>query len=255
MLYLDGVPHGVDVRERGLHPVVDHNTAPEAQLQPRLLGQGGVRSDADGQGRQVGVEGFPVLQQHVHAAVPGLKARHGAAQGQPDSVFPHLAVEEGRHVGVEGAHQLGKLFYDGDLQPQLPQVLRQLHPDEAAAHQHCGFGAGGADVVLEAEGVLHRPQGEDPVQINPRDGGLGGLRAGGEDQLVVGLLEHLSCFQVFHGDGFAIRMDGGDLVAHPHLHLEAGIEALRGLEGEGVPVLNGPANIVGQAAVGVGDMA
>jgi hypothetical protein len=50
-------------------------------------------------------------------------------------------------------------------------------------------------------------------------------------------------------------MDGGDLVPDPHVHPEAGEEALRRLERQVLGVLDDPADVVGQAAVGVGDIA
>ena len=42
-------------------------------------------------------------------------------------------------------------------------------------------------------------------------------------------------------------------MAHPHIHPEAGEEALRRLEGQCLGVLDHPTDVIGQAAVGVGD--
>ena len=219
-----------------------------------MPGQGGVRSDPDGQHHHVGVERGRVLQQHVHAAVLLRKALHGVAQGQADAVPPHLAVDEGGHIRVEGVHQLAGPLDDGDIHPQLPQILRQLQADEAAAGQDGGLGVMGIDVVLDTEGVLYGAQGEQLLQPHAGKPGLGGLGAGREDQLVVGLLKFRPGLQILDGDGFFVRMEGGDLMSHPHIHPEAVKEALRRLEGQGLRVLDHPADVVGQAAVGVGDV-
>ena len=48
-------------------------------------------------------------------------------------------------------------------------------------------------------------------------------------------------------------MNGSDLVAHTHGDPKAGEEALRRLEGQLLGILNDPADVIGQAAVGVGD--
>ena len=200
------------------------------------------------------MEGIRVLEQHIHAAVPLREALHRAAQGQPDAVPPHLAVNKGGHIRIEGRHQLLWPLDDGDFHPQLPQVLRQLQADEPASRQHGGPGAVGADVVLDAEGVLHSAQGKQLLQPHAGQPGLGGLGAGGEEKLVIGLLKFLPRLQVSHADRLPVRMEGGDLVAHPHIHPKAGEEALRRLEGQVRPVLDHPADVVGQAAVGVGDV-
>ena len=136
MLHRDRVPHGVDIRYGGLHPLVHHDAVPDAQRQSRVLRQRGIRGHADGQHHHPGVERRAVLQQHVHAAVLFRKALHRAAQDQPDAVAAHLAVDQRGHVRIKGVHQLPGPLDDGDIHPQLPQVFRQLQADEAAACQH-----------------------------------------------------------------------------------------------------------------------
>ena len=252
---LYGVAHGVDAGNGGLHPVVDHDAVPDPQFQARLLGQGGVRRDADGQNHHVGVKRGPVFQQYVYAAVPLREALHRIAQCQLHTVSAHLAVDKGRHIRVKGVHQLLRPLDDGDLHPQLPQVLRQFQPDEAAAGQHRGPGMFFLNIVFHAESALHRPQGEELLQPHAGETGPGWLRAGGENQFVIALLELPPRLQILDGDSFALRMNGGDLMTHPHIHPEAGEKALRRLERQGLRGLNGSADVIRQAAVGVGDIA
>ena len=255
VLHLHRVAHGVNVGNRGLHAVVDHNAALDAQRQPGLSGKGGIRGDPDGQHHHVGVERRFVLQQHVHAAVLLHKALHRMAQRQPDAMPAHLGVEKRRHVRVKGIHQLSGTLDDGDLQPQRPQVFRQLQPDEAAARQHGGFGVVLGDVVLDAQGVLHGAQGEQLVQPHAGQPGLGGSGAGGQQQLVIGFLKGLAGFQIGHRDRLAVRVQRGDFVAHLHADPESGEKALRGLEGQLRRVGDDVPDEIGQAAVGVGNIA
>lgn len=159
------------------------------------------------------------------------------------------------HVGVEGAHEVARPLHDGHVQPQLAQVLGHFQTDEPAAAHHGRARAFRIDEVLHREGVLDGAQGEKPVE--PRAGKLrlGGSRAGREDELVVGLLEHLAGIQVAHGHHMALCVDGLHLVAGAHIHVEAGAEAFGGLQGEGALVGDGAADVIGQAAVGVRDVA
>ena len=175
-------------------------------------------------------------------------------KGQSDAVPPRRAMDEGGHIRVKGVHQLLWTLDDGDLYFQLPQILRQLQADEAPARQHDGFWVMGIDIVLHTEGVLHCAQCKDLPDPNAGEPGLGGTGSGREDQLVIMLLIFLACLQSFHGDSLFIRMNSGDLVAHPHIHPEAGEEALWRLEDQGLGLLDHPTDIVGQAAVGVGDI-
>ena len=167
----------------------------------------------------------------------------------------HLGVEEGGHVRVQRVQQLFGPLDQRHLQPQVPQVLRQLDGDEAAAGQHGGLGMVLLDKLPDLQGVLHGAEGEEPVQPRAGQGRLGGTGAGGEEQLVVGLVKDRAGGQVFHGHGLFRRMDGRHLMADPHVHPEPLPEALRRLEGQLLPVGDGPADVVGQAAVGVGHIA
>ena len=256
----DEVPHlyrvayGVNVRNGGLHPVIDHDAVSDAQLQAGASGELRVRRNADGQHHHVGVDRGSILQQHIHAAVLFRETLHKVAQRQLDAVPAHLTVEKRGHVRVEGIHQMRKALDNGDLHPQLPQVLRQLHADEAAARQHGGPGTVQVDVLLDAEGILYGAQGEQLVDADAREPRLSGLGAGGEEQLVVALLKFLPGLQICHGDRLFFRMDGSDLVAHLHADPEAGEKALRRLERQLLGIGDHASDVVWQAAVGVRDV-
>ena len=256
MLDLHGVSGRVDVWHRGLHRGVDHDASLDAQLQACVACQLGVWRDADGEHGHVCLERGGVLHQHAHAAVFCLlEGLHAAAQLQADAVLAAFCVDKRSHVGVEGLHQLLRALHDGDFQPQLAQVLRKLEPDEATAGQHGAAGLLALDEVLDGEGVLHSAQGEEALDVGAGNRRQAGLGAGAQHELVVGLLELLTCLESAHADGLALRVDGRDLVAHAHLHAKTPPEALRRLQGELGAVLDHAADVVGQATVGVADVA
>ena len=251
--HLHGVAHGVDVGVGSLHAVVDGNAAPQAQFQPGLGGQAAVRRHADGQHHHAGGQRGLALQQHLHAVPGGGKALHRVPQPQGYPVGAHFALDQSGHVGVEGGHQLPGLLHDGHVQPQFPQVLGQLHADETAPRQHGGTGLALLHKTADTQGVLHRAQREHPLQAGPRHGGLSGLGAGGQQQFVVRLPEGLAAVQVAHLHAVGGPVDGGDFVAHLHLHAETLVKTLRRLQGQFGLVLDHAADVVGQPAVGVGD--
>ena len=98
-------------------------------------------------------------------------------------MLPHLCVEEGGHLRVKGVHQLSGALDDGDLQPQLPQILRQLQADKAAAGQHNGFGLFPLHKGTDGQGILHRAQGEKAIRAGAGQGRLGGLCPGERSSL------------------------------------------------------------------------
>ena len=75
--HLHRVPHRVDIRIRGLHPLVDQNGLPDAQRKPGFFGQMGLRRDADGQDRQIRSHRFPALQLRVQPSVLLIESGHG----------------------------------------------------------------------------------------------------------------------------------------------------------------------------------
>ena len=164
-------------------------------------------------------------------------------------------MEEGGHVRVQGIQQLLRPLDHRHVQSQLPQVLHQLDADEAAAGQYRRLRVVLLDKFPDHQGVLHSAEGEQPVDPHAGQRRLGGLGAGGQDQLVVVLRKGFTRSQVFHVHRLFRRMDGRHLVADPHLHPEAPPEALRRLEGQLRPVGDDAADVIGQAAVGVGHIA
>ncbi len=255
VLYLYGVSRGINVRDGGLHTVIDHNAAPDAQFQPGFLCQGRIRCDADGENDHIRVERFPVFQQDIHPMVFFRKAVHGMAKDQPDAMSAHFAVDKGSHIRIKGIHQLLWPLYNGHIHTQFPQVFCQFQSDKSTAGQHGRQGMVLADIFFHAEGVFHGTQGENFVDAHTGKSGPGGRGAGRENQLVIAFLKHGPVFQICDGNGFSVRMNGCDLVAHLHAYSEACLEALRSLECQLFRVGDHIPDIIGQAAVGIGYIA
>src|SRR5699024_335138 len=90
--------------------------------------------------------------------------------------------------------------------------------------------------------------------VDARDRRYEGRRAGGEDEVVVAQFVGFALLRLdVDGLGFAVDARGGGVDAD--VQVEAGAQGVRGLEEQGAAVLDDAAEVVGQAAVGGGDVA
>ena len=253
--HLHRVAHGVDVGAAGVHVLIHRDGTLDAQGQPGAPGQLRLGHHPDAQQHQVGGDTLPALQGDGQAVPLRHKAGDVGAQAELHPAAPEIGVHLRRHIGVQGGQHLVPLLEQGDGHPGVEQVLRRLQADEAAAHHHGPADRVGIQILPDAEGILHSAQGEHPGIVLPGQAGLDGPGAGGEDQLVVTLGIGAAVGQTAHLHRVLRRVDFQGLVAHPHVDAEPAAEALRGLEGQLIPVGDHPAHEVGQAAVGVGHIA
>jgi hypothetical protein len=148
----------------------------------------------------------------------------------------------------------------------VDEVLGELHADEAPADDDGGGRLGG--LVVEAAGldalrgrdgghedigVLEVAQGEGALDAGDRGAHRAG--AGGEDEGVVGDLLLDAGGEVAQGHAVGGRVDGHGLGPHAHVEPEPGPQRGRRLQEERGARLDDPAHVVGQAAVGEGDVA
>ena len=164
-------------------------------------------------------------------------------------------MQKSSHFRIEGTHQLAGTLHDRDFHTLLSEIFSQLQSDKAAAGQNDRAGLLLPDEIVNAEGVFHGAQGEKPVQSDSGQIRLCGSGSGRKEKLVVAFLKHSSGFQILHGDGLLLRVDGGDLVAHLHFHTEPLPEAFRRLESQFFRVCDNAADVIGQSAVCVGHIA
>ena len=110
------------------------------------------------------------------------------------------------------------------------------------------------DVVVHGEGIFHRAQGKDATIFRLCGGRQDRLCPGREQELIVGLLIRSSRGKFAYRDRLARTVDGDRLVSDARIHAVARIEGLRRLQGQILLVRDRAAHIVGQPAVGVGDI-
>lgn len=162
-----------------------------------------------------------------------------------------VVVEDGRHVVVERGHHVAAALDHGDRKAALRQVLGHLQSDEPAAH-HGGAARGGLpDEVGDGERAFHCTQGEQVLDVGPRDWWHDGQGPGCEDELVVGFEVGRAVVEPAHRHGFGGAVDGDDLLMGARIDAEAPPEAVGSLQGEPRAVPDDAAHVVGQPAVRV----
>ncbi|MPM37287.1 hypothetical protein SDC9_83896 [bioreactor metagenome] len=107
---------------------------------------------------------------------------------------------------------------------------------------------------METIRVRYRPQRPDAGRINAGNGGTDRRGAGGQHQLVIGLLVDLTRLQLFHAYSFLLPVNGEHLVPGTHIHAEPRPHDLGLLYQQRVPGADHVSHIIGQSAVGVGDI-
>ena len=60
--------------------------------------------------------------------------------------------------------------------------------------------------------------------------------------------------RTFYGDFLLLRVDGGDFRAGADIDIESAAEGLGGLHEEAVAISDGATDVVGESAIGIGDM-
>ena len=163
-------------------------------------------------------------------------------------------MEHLRHLEVEGRHDLVRRLEDGNVDAGFFQVLRHLEADEPAAdHDSC------LDLLLIDHGaeqvrVRDGPEGVDAGRVDARDGRPQGRGTGREDQFVVSFGVVFVRVTVVDEDRFVHAVDRRDLVVGPDIHTEPVSHLLRRSDEQGVAGADDIADVVRQAAVGIGDV-
>ena len=247
------IADGVDVGIGGALELIRLNAARRADAEARAHRELVVRPHPESENDHVGVNGRSVLQHHARGGAGALADGGEARAGdEADSVAEQFTAERFGDLGVKRGQHLPAALDQRDLQAAFLQLFRYLQSDEAGA---------------DHRDLLHRGQlGQDAVHVldvaermhalgaHARDVGDERGRAGGEDQLVVGLIVFRACGMVADADGLLRAVDREGLMAHADVHIEALAEQF-GLGHQQLgPVLDGAADVVGQAAVGEGDV-
>ena len=251
---LDHVTHGVDGGVLRPQMLVHQDAAPVAQRQPGLPGKPAVGPDADGEYDQLRLKCLTAVEPDRAPAAVVFKGRHAVGEVQMNAVLSDVFMEQLSHLRVQRGHDLIRGLDQRDVKPCMRQVFRHFKADESAADHRgpCELPA----LHQRPDGVCVRdgPESADPLRVDPRNLRAQGRGAGGDHQIVVGLLVFSAGLQFPDRYGFCFPMDGHRLVANPHVHPEALCHQLRRHQKQGIAVSDHVSHVIGQSAVGIGNI-
>ena len=231
---------------------VGHDTLLHAEFQPRLLGELRIGRDAERDDGEVGVN-LPVFRADGELFFRA-QSLEGRVQPKIDAMRNEFRVQKARHVSVERRENVVAALNERDVNAPPREVFRRLQSDKSAAHDDRRAGLVPRNEVVQGEGIFHRAERKHARVRRLRRRGNHGLCAGREEQFIVVLLVRPARREVAHRHAPARAVDLHRLVSHTHVYAVAREKGLRRLERERVLFPDRAAHIIGQSAVGVGDV-
>jgi len=144
---------------------------------------------------------------------------------------------------------------EGDRDAAAGELLGHLQADEAGADDDGARRVARVGPGADRLGVAQVPHGEDARGVHAGDRRHDAARAGGQDEGVVGVGELRAVGQVAHRHGAGGMVDGEDLVPGTDLDAVPLREPGRVAGAQLVEVGDLGADVVGDAAPGIGDVA
>ena len=233
--------------------LVDADSAPRPDRQPRVDRQLVLRADAHAEDHYVRRQSPARLQLHGETATIRLEARGRIAQQHGHAVGGQCLGDGRGHFLVQRRQYLVLQLDErcGDAPPH--EVLDHFQADETRADDNC-LPYAPVDAGLDAVGVLQVSQGEYAGQVNARQRRLDGGRAWGEDQLVVAFLVFASAGQIADAYFLRLAIDGLHRSERADIEVEPLVQPLGGRDQQLPALGDRAAQVIRQAAIGKGDL-
>ena len=270
VLDLDGVADREDVRIARAHLVVDLDAAALAEGQPGRLRQIGIGTHAERDDHHVGRMNLARLRFDLERVVGRLaEFLDAVAERELDAVHLQMAADEPGVFRIERGHHLVEHLHDRDVEPEMAKVLGGLQPDETSAdhdrllgrthHLNAGIGVHAGQVgrtlfdpFADRPRVGHGPDLEDAGKVDAGKRRANRLGPGRKHQLVVALGRHFAGQRVAQIDGLGLGVDRHGLAVRARVDVELLMESALAGDQQARLVLDDAADVIGQAAVGVG---
>ena len=251
---LDGVADGVDGGIAGTHVGIDDDSAGGPDLESRLPSEPRLGSHAHGQNHQPAGDRFARAEDHAQRFPLLLDCRDRGAQTKVDAVQLQLLVDGSDHFRVGGDEDLFLEFDERDPQVPASKRLGHFQPDVAAADHHGMAGRMLVDGGDYGVHVLEVSKGQNTRAIGARYGRAHGRRSRAEDQYVVRLGVVFVRLEIAHGHLARLPVDAQDFRIRPYVDAVTLPHALGCFYEQAFSLLDGAADVVGEAAIGKGDV-
>ena len=201
---------------------------------------------ADRQNDHVGIQNGAVGQHRLLYPVLAADFGHGLAQRQFHAARAQMALDGRGELLIEVRQQLRHQLHERRVNAALCQLIRSLHADETAA-DHDGLLRA---LAQRGHDLIHVRDREDIVhtrKVAARHRGTDGFAAHGQHELVIRLLKYAR--GILAAYDLLLRVDTRHLMEQANIDIVTVLKQLRRHQQQAVAFRNGPAHIVGQAAV------
>ena len=131
--------------------LVDFDGSAGAELKPRVLRKRGIGHDAYGKHHHIAGDRIMLGGENAHGTAYGaailLDAFDMSVQEKPDACIAQTVMDDSRHIGIDGLHNLGAALDDGHLHAEVAQVFGRFQADEAGSDDHSASHTLGIDEI------------------------------------------------------------------------------------------------------------
>ena len=180
------VAHRIDASPGGLLGEIDLDRACLPEREPHLPGQRHFRPDPDGQQNDVRLLLAVVRHQAEPMVLPRLHGLRFRLRDEAHFMAPELVQNDLREFGVPAVHGKRPAVVNAGLDPEIPERLAHLHPDETGPDDDRLPAGDLFEPRLDTKGVGEPLQREDSLPFLAGDPGQKRRRSRPQDEEVVG---------------------------------------------------------------------
>lgn len=154
---------------------------------------------------------------------------------------------------IDRSHHLVPHLDNRHVGSGLVEVLGHLQPDKSGSDHHRTPNDMLAEVALDAIGIGHIAEREDPLKVDAGQRRTNRRSPGRQEQLVVTL--DIGCtVSTANGDVFGRRINGHHFALRPHIDRKTATKSFGRLHKKPVTIGYRTPDIIGQPTVGIGDI-
>ena len=147
---------------------------------------------------------------------------------------------------------MGGPFHHRHPDALFSQVLSHLKANESGSDDSARYRFMFLYKIIYCIGIRYVPQGKYMILPYPGNARLDRSCSRRKYKFVIAFL--IGFFPMPYNHALFLRVHGYHLAVHTHIHVKTCMETLRGLKLQGILVRNHAADIIGQTAVGIGNI-
>ena len=250
--HFHGVSGGVNIRIRGLKPLIDHDMPARTKLKSGGFCQPGIRLHANAHHNEIRRK-FRTVAENGEQGIP-LSAEAAQFRVQPHvhAIRREFRLKQICHFTVHRRKHMAGMLNHGHMKSAFPQVLRGFQSDKTAADHDRLF----RPVLHQCTECIHirnRPERMYARIIRPRQSGSNGTRSGRQQQFII-RFRIFTAVRPADRDSLFLTVQRNRLVLCTDLNIEPCLEFFLRHDQQGIPLRDYAAQMIRQAAIRIRDI-